>query len=334
MPPLCEDKKQNSGEVDLSSAILISGGIATIGYIFCEATKEQGMFLSGAVVAGFVMSATVAQIPTAFWQVTPEHKLDPTPVVVKPRAVLLIHGLVPRPVAPSKARLPEPNSWQLPNSEIVRELKGDFDIYGLSYAQVTPVEWVCHCEGIQQAVKKLNSAGYQDITLIGHSAGGLISRHFVENYPNSGVTKVISVASPHQGSFWANIPQIGLPSSQIPFIKSLAPGYRSSEKVMKRDFPDSVQFCCVICQLPRLNTDSVVSVDSQWPEDLQKQGIPASVVRLNHFEAVRSSEGAKAIGLLAREKIKRWTPEEVEQARKALKLESAKGEQKSKKTPS
>jgi pimeloyl-ACP methyl ester carboxylesterase len=276
------------------------------------------MILKSASVAALLLMNLVQQLPTSFWQVTPEYKVDPTPTAEHSRAVLLIHGLVPHPIASSKARIPEANSWQLPKSELVRQLKPDFDVFGLSYAQIMPCEWVCHSEGLRSAIKTLKTAGYSEIIVIGHSAGGLIARHFVEQYPDAGVTKVICVASPHQGSFWANLPQIGLPSTQIPFIKSLAPQYRTSDKFAKQTWPKHVQFCCVICQLPRLKSDSVVSIESQWPEDLQKQGIPASVIRVNHFEAIRTPEASKVISELAREKLRRWSPEEVDQGRKSL----------------
>lgn len=281
------------------------------------------MVLSSSTLAGLLLMASVQQLPTAFWQISPEYQMNPKPKAENTRAILLIHGLVPRPVSPSKARQPEPNSWQLPGTELVRQLKPDFDVYGLSYAQVTPCEWVCLADGLRDAVKLLKTAGYSEIILMGHSAGGLIARNFVERFPDSSVTKVIAVASPHAGSFWANLPQVGLPSSQIPFIRSLAPQYRTSDKLEKKAIPAHVQFCCVICQLPRIKGDTVVSIESQWPEELQKQGIPAQLVRVNHFDAVRSEEATKVISELAREKLRRWTAEEVEQARKALNKEPA-----------
>lgn len=269
-----------------------------------------------AALVGILVAAPMVHLPTAFWQITPAH--HDGVVRDKDRAVLLVHGLVPRPVTPSKAAIPEQHSWQKPDSHLVKKLAADFDVYGFSYAQTVPVDAVCWSDGLHKAVKSLKAAGYRDVVLVGHSAGGVIVRQFAEQFPDSGVTKVIIVAAPQTGSPWALIPQFGLAATQVPFIKSLAPQPRQQQCLRCKPLANGLEVCCVVCKLPRLSGDTIVPAASQWPEEIQKQGIPAALVPVNHFDAVRSPEGAAVIAELAREKLTRWTPEQVEQGRKTL----------------
>ena len=269
------------------------------------------------VVAGLIVSAPMVHLPTAFWQVTPAYH-DAAVVRDKDRAVLLVHGLVPRPVQPAKAAIPEAHSWQKPDSYLVKRLAADFDVFGFSYAQTVPVDGVCWSDGLRRAVKELKAAGYRDVVLVGHSAGGVIVRQFAEQFPDAGVTKVIIVAAPHNGSPWALVPQFGLAPNQEPFIKSLAPRPRLRQCLRCKPMADGLEVCCVVCKLPRLAGDTIVPAASQWPEEFQKQGIPAALVPVNHFDAVRSPEGAAVIAELARERLTRWTPEQVEQGRQRL----------------
>jgi hypothetical protein len=62
----------------------------------------------------------------------------------------------------------------------------------------------------------------------------------------------------------------------------------------------------------------VVKVSSQWPEDLQQQGVPAVLTTASHFDVMHTATTAKIIAKLVREKITRWSPDEVEKARKVL----------------
>lgn len=272
------------------------------------------------VIAGLVVAAPMVHLPTSFWQVTPTYR-DATVVRDKDRAVLLVHGLVPRPINPSKAAVPEPHSWQKRDSHLVNQLAADFDVFGFSYAQTVPVDGICWSDGLRQAVRSLKTAGYKDIVLVGHSAGGVIVRQFAEQFPDAGVTKVIAVAAPHTGSPWALIPQFGLAAPQVPFIKSLAPAPRQQQCLRCKPLANGLEVCCVVCKLPRLSGDTIVPAASQWPEAFQKEGIPAALIPVNHFDAVRSAEGATVIAGLAREKLTRWTPEQVEQGRRVLILD-------------
>lgn len=259
----------------------------------------------------------VAHLPTAQWQVAPPQraKFDGEPLtmkVTKPRAVLLIHGMQLHLIRPEKAGQPELHDWSKPTADLVKTLADDFDVYAFSYAQTVPVDAVANSEGLRVSVQKLRKAGYADITLIGHSAGGIVARQFAERFPDSGVKKVIAVCSPFAGSDLANI-GVGVPKNQTAFVKSLSPRLRTDAPAAKMS--EKIDFACVICKIPRVGTDSLVVLDSQWPDDLRAQGIPAVLVAVNHFDAMKSPQSVAAVAELAREKLVRWTPEQVELGR-------------------
>lgn len=278
------------------------------------------MLLSPLVV-GFAFLTPIVGLPTAFWQITPAVG-EPGEVVrsANTRAVLLIHGLLPHPFRPEKAQAPGPHTWQKPTAEVVRTLANDADVFGFSYAQTVPVDLVVCSRGLQVGIAQLRKAGYREIVLVGHSAGGLVARQFVERFPDSGVTKVIAVATPHAGAGLAKLPAKILPGTQVPFIRSLAPNLR---KASFCELAPEVEFCCLVCKLPRLAGDSVVTAASQWPEDLQRQGIPAVVVPVTHFEAMKDPKAVAQLAELVKGKLTRWTPEQVAAIRKVLWKESA-----------
>lgn len=259
-------------------------------------------------------------LPTAVWPVAPEARasFDGQPIELRPtkdRAVLLLHGLLLHPIRQEKAGRPVMHDWQQPKADLVQTLRRDFDVYSFGYAQTVPVDAVSLADGLRTGVGRLKAAGYTDVVLIGHSAGGLIARQFVERFPDAGVSKVIQVGSPNTGSELARI-GVGLPKPQVPFIKSLAP--KSRLEAVPRLLPDGVEACCVVCKVARLSSDAMVGLESQWPADLQKQGVPAALVQVTHFDAMKAPHAVKTIAELAREPLARWTPEQVEQGRQVL----------------
>lgn len=261
-------------------------------------------------------------LPTAVWQVAPEAKAEFNGQTLelrktKDRAVLLIHGLVLRVIQPNKANKPELHEWQLAKSPMAQALAADFDVFSMSYAQTTSCNIVASSPGMREQVEKLRKAGYKEIILIGHSAGGLVARQFVERFPNAGVTKVIEVCAPNTGTELATI-NVGLPKPQVPFIKSLAPNIRTVQSIEPITIDETIEFCAVVCKVRGFSHDTLVSVESQWPRDLQKQGIPAVLVSINHFDAMKAPHSVAAIHQLAREKLVRWTPEQVDKARQIL----------------
>lgn len=265
-----------------------------------------------------LFAAPEVNIATEIWQVAPDMKAKPGWANTKrtrDRAVLLLPGLKIHPLRPALATRPDLHAWQEPNSDLVRTLARDFDVYSLGYAQNTALDAVAQCPGLRDTVASIQKAGYKEIVLIGHSAGGVIARLFIESYPDSGVTKVICVAAPHTGSELAHL-KGGYPKVQATFVQSLAPEARMV--AVPRKIDDSIEMVCVVCKLKRVDGDGLVNLNSQWPEECRKFGIPAVLVPGSHFEAMAGAAGVKAIGELAREKLVRWTPEDVDKARKVI----------------
>ena len=189
-------------------------------------------------------------------------------------------------------------------------------MFAFGYAQIVPVDAVARAPGLRNAVGNLRKAGYKEIVLIGHSAGGLITRLFAEAYPDSGVTKVITVAAPHAGAELADIIRKGYPKVQAPFIQSLSTeAYRTRTACPVNE---KIEMACVVCKFKRFDGDGLVKLGSQWPQACRECGVPAVLVEVNHWEAMHSSASAKAIAELAREKLTRWIADEVEQAKKVL----------------
>ena len=258
-----------------------------------------------------------ANLPTEIRQVAPDVKLPGwgNALRTKDRAVLLVPGLKLHPIRPSLAARSEYHGWQEPKSELVRALGKDSDVFAFAYAQLTPLDAVAQCQGLRDAVANLHAANYKEVVLVGHSAGGVIVRLFAECYPDSGVTKVIAVAAPHTGSDLANL-KGAYPRVQAAFVQSLAPEARLVAP--PRAIDERIEVACLVCKLKRIDGDGLVHLSSQWPEECRKQGFPAVLVSVGHMEAMTGAPGVKAVAELVREKQSRWSPEEVDRARKML----------------
>ncbi|HJZ55263.1 MAG TPA: alpha/beta fold hydrolase [Gemmataceae bacterium] len=270
-------------------------------------------------LAVITFAAPVIDLPAKLWQVAPDNPAPPWLVTRKERAVVLVHGLRFHPLRPTLATRPARHEWQEPRSELVKALAADADIYAFSYAQTVPLDAVAHSAGLREAVGQLRAAGYREIVLIGHSAGGVISRLFVENYPDAGVTKVIQAAAPNTGSEVAAVLKNGAPKFQAPFVQSLTPSARfEAFRMSKNLLSPKLEIACIVCKVKRIEGDGLVPLASQWPDELQQQGVPAVLVPVSHWEVMNTAAGVKAIAALAREKLTRWSPEQADRARKVL----------------
>ncbi len=273
-----------------------------------------------AVTTLLVLSlAPVESIQTGLWQVAPHvrAKFDGEPLTIqktKSRAAIIIHGLQLHPLRPEKAAKPEMHDYQEAGSALVEGLSESHDVFSWSYGQTIVLDAVAVAPGLRSAVAKLKAAGYSEIALLGHSAGGIIAKQFVDRVPNSGVTKIVIVCTPYYGSDYATI-NIGLPSTQVSMIKSLLPSVRTAiTRVMPANDP-KFEICCVIAKIRGISGDSLLSLESQWPPELQKQGIPASLVSVNHFDAMKAPQAVATIVELTRDPIVRWTPEQTAKAK-------------------
>lgn len=233
------------------------------------------------------------------------------------RAVVLIHGLALHPIKGEKAGKAGLRGWQKSDSVLVKELSAHSDVYSFAYAQTSAVEKVPESTGLAGHIRGLKKLGYKEIVLVGHSAGGLVARHFVEDNPDAGVTKVIQVCTPNGGSTLAALKAAR--EAQIAFLSSLSRTARAMTLEKRKDvtIPPKVEFACVVGAL-RLGTDGVVSSTSQWSEDLQKQGVPAHLLRTTHWDAMKTARGAEFLSKLILDPQPRWKAEQVSEAKKKL----------------
>ena len=82
------------------------------------------------------------------------------------------------------------------------------------------------------------------------------------------------------------------------------------------------EFVCLVGSFGR-SGDGLVRYDSQWPPDLQRQGIPAVLLPVPHLTAMQSKLVAQTLADLVRRPQPRWTPGQVEAARSRIFREPA-----------
>jgi pimeloyl-ACP methyl ester carboxylesterase len=233
------------------------------------------------------------------------------------RAVVLIQGLMPHPFSKANVERADLRDWQKPGSPLVKRLAADGDVYAFGYGQNVAVDSVADHDALWGGLLRLREMGYRDVVLVGYSAGGVIARRVVEDYPDAGVTKVVQVCAPNAGSGWAKVKAVR--HNQRAFLESLTKEERRRVVMSRLDvgIPDDVEFVCVV-GTRGLSGDGVVSLRSQWTADLQAQGIPAVTVAADHLSMVRSAAGAAAIAELVRTPQPRWSQARVAAARKAI----------------
>lgn len=225
------------------------------------------------------------------------------------RAVVLLHGFKPRTLSAKAALSPELSQWEQPDTQFVKSLAAVSDVYAFCFAQVAAVDVIGRHPALAEVVRELRYAGYLEVVLIGYSAGGLVARAFVESAPGGGgVTKVIQVCTPNRGTEWGRIGRPAVVAAQRPFVASLAKSARSSSALAR--LPDGVEFVCVVGVLDGTG-DGLVRRDSQWPADLQAQGVPAEVLMVPHVAAMYWPNLTNAVVKLVGRPCPRWSAEEV-----------------------
>jgi pimeloyl-ACP methyl ester carboxylesterase len=265
-----------------------------------------------------LLFASTETIETRFVQVAPvsaQRQWWNTPQ--KTRAVVLIHGLFVHPFSKTKVSRAQLHSWQQPNCLLVKRLAQEADVYSFAYAQTESADDIAECPQLEKQLRKLRQAGYREIVLIGHSAGGVIARQFVEDHPDWGVTKVIQVCAPNAGSGWAKWQTVR--ANQIDFLDSLTkPARRRSlSQRAGKEIPPNIEFSCIV-GTGTVVGDGLVSNRSQYPPDLQKQGIPAYPFNSTHWMVLRSHKGVELVARLVREHQPRWDDKQVEAVRRRL----------------
>lgn len=257
-------------------------------------------------------------IETKFREVFPPARdaMERTPG--RTRAVLLLHGLRIHPLNNAKVYEAEFHDWQLPGSVLVKALGRDADVYAFAYGQNAPVEMVAATPALVHAVGKLRFMGYSDIVLLGHSTGGVVARLFVEDEPRSGVTRVIQVCAPNDGTSWAKL-NFSVAKDQEPFLNSLTKKERLLRNEIREDkkIPAHIDFLCVVGASGRYG-DGMVACRSQWPRDLQNQGIPAVRLATTHLTVLRAPKTVEKIVEMLREDHPRWSAAKVQALRKSI----------------
>ncbi len=235
----------------------------------------------------------------------------------KTRAVVLIHGLFVHPFSKTKVGRAELHSWQKPECLLVKRLAQEADVFAFAYGQTVSADEIAECKDLEDSVRKLRQAGYREIVLLGHSAGGVIARQFVEDHPDCGVTKVIQVCAPNAGSGLAKWQTVR--ANQIDFLDSLSKPARRRSLSNREDkmIPEHIEFACIVGTGSVLG-DGVVSNRSQYPPDLQKQGIPAYPFNSSHWMVLRTHKGVELAARLVRETQPRWDERQVKVIRRQL----------------
>ncbi len=222
--------------------------------------------------------------------------------------MVLLHGYRPYPSEEAVAHA-DFRDWQRPTALLVKELAKDSDVFSYGYGQNASVDAIVAAGGLADGVRQLRRVGYRDVVLVGHSAGALVARHFVEDNPDAGVTKLIQVCPPNGGTRAATLT---LFKSQRPFLDSLTPEGREmclKERAAKT-IPNAVQCVCILSNADG-DSDGLVRCDCQWTPDLQRQGIPVVTIKVAHRTVPRVANGVAAIAAAVRQEQPRWKPERV-----------------------
>jgi pimeloyl-ACP methyl ester carboxylesterase len=275
------------------------------------------------MLSSLLLSCVLSQVPGPTIQskceqvhpASPDGKWTRSPQRAK--AVVLIHGYYLHVLDTSVAK-PEYRPWQKADSPLVKELARNADVFVFAYGQNADLDTILKQSKLAEHVAGIRQLGYSEVILAGHSAGGLIARHFIEDNPQAGVTKVVQVCSPNAGSPLANLKG---PKSQQPFIDCLTVDARLKTLKARADkqIPAKVEFLCVVGRgNGTTGSDGVVACTSQWSDDLQKQGIPAAGLLANHRDVMRDAKMVEALSKLICGPQPRWCSDRVEQARKEI----------------
>jgi pimeloyl-ACP methyl ester carboxylesterase len=224
-----------------------------------------------------------------------------------------------------KVKIPEDTSakavfsdWQKSGSPLVLHLSKSADVFSFAYGQNISLENIADAPHLSGAVKQLKDLGYSEIILIGHSAGGVLARLFIEDHAHAGVTKVIQVCAPNGGTYLAKLTGLA-PKSQEAFMLSLTEESRElcSKKRTDKKVPPAIQFVCVVGKYDK-SGDGVVTCERQWTEDLQRQLIPAVELATSHNMVMSHADRVKRLAQLVREDHPRWKEEQVRSFKQKL----------------
>ena len=286
---------------------LHSSEINTEAFMLTSLTLLCTLFLADSPV---VQSKCVQAVPPSAngkWKRTPE----------RTQAVLLIHGYQFQ-LSDETVPTPQFRPWQRAEGALVKELGRSVDVFLFAYGQNADIDGIVKESKLRDNIEQIRKLGYSEIILVGHSAGGLIARHLIEDHPDINVARVVQVCCPNTGSPYAKVK--GLKSQQA-FIDCLSEEGRAQclKGRSTKQIPARIQFLCVVARGDGVSgTDGVVPCISQWPEDLRKQGIPAVGLLGGHRDMMNEAKLAVSLGRLICAPQPRWNAERIEQARKEI----------------
>jgi pimeloyl-ACP methyl ester carboxylesterase len=266
-----------------------------------------------------LLAASPSPVDTRFAQVAPSaHEIAAfARTLGQGRAVILIHGLRIHPISKLGIVHAAFSDWQKEESELVRQLARDNDVFAFAYAQTAAADEVADAPDLSDSVRRVRLLGYREVVLVGYSAGGVIARNFVEDNPDAGVTKVVQVCAPNAGSGWASLPP--LCRQQAEFLRSLTKQTRLRALGARAGvlLPQQVEFVCIVGTGTGIG-DGLVSKHSQWTDELQRQGVPAVAVSDTHWHVLHGKKGVELIAELVRDPQPRWDPARVATARREI----------------
>lgn len=271
------------------------------------------------VAVTMLLSALPADVVTVehrMIQLSPARKTQFERSLERRRAVLLVHGLRFG-AAGHDVTDATPSDWQEPDSRVVRALAAHADVFAFAYGQNDAAHRIA--PALKVHVRDLRKLGYTEVVLVGHSTGGILVRHFVEDNPDAGVTKAIQVACPNAGCPSAS--DIEPDKRQRRFIESITKAGRRAvlEQRQQVRIPEKIQFVCIVGKMRGFKSDFVVPVRCQWTADLQEQGIPCLVLgTTTHMSAMEEEPTARLLDAVIRCDCPRWTSERIAAARRAL----------------
>src|SRR5262249_33535857 len=143
------------------------------------------------LLLSMLILASAPRVDSKFDQISPEPPLGKLMArsAGQTRALALIPGLHLHPLSKHDVEQALFRDCQSADAHLVEGLVQHGDVYAFSYSQNVPIDDVASESELGDNIRTLRKMGYTEIVLIGHSAGGVIARQFVEDNPGCGVTR-------------------------------------------------------------------------------------------------------------------------------------------------
>ena len=84
---------------------------------------------------------------------------------------------------------------------------------------------------LDQYLKAISQKRKEPLTLVGHSAGGLVGRYWLVTHPSIPVNTLITIATPHTGTPWANLSESAMNTPLAEFAAGMGINLADSEQL-------------------------------------------------------------------------------------------------------